>query len=57
MSPFGLIAYLDPGSGSLLLQAMLGGFAGFLVITRHLYRTIRFGKCPQSPVDGNQACP
>ena len=26
-------AYLDPGSGSMLLQALLGGFAGIAVIT------------------------
>ena len=27
-------AYLDPGSGSMLLQALLGGFAGIAVITK-----------------------
>ena len=27
-------AYLDPGSGSMLLQILLGGFAGIAVITK-----------------------
>ena len=27
-------AYLDPGSGSMLLQALLGGFAGIAVIAK-----------------------
>ena len=27
-------AYLDPGSGSMLLQVLLGGFAGIAVITK-----------------------
>jgi len=29
-----LEAYLDPGSGSMLLQVLLGGFAGIAVITK-----------------------
>jgi hypothetical protein len=26
-----ILAYLDPGSGSMILQAILGGFAGLMV--------------------------
>lgn len=26
-----ILAYLDPGSGSIILQALLGGVAGFVV--------------------------
>jgi hypothetical protein len=33
------IGYLDPGTGSMLLQALIGGFAGFFVFARYLWRT------------------
>ncbi len=36
------LAYLDPGSGSMLLQAIVGGSAGILVFARHLYRSWKF---------------
>ncbi len=38
-------AYLDPGSGSMMLQLMLGGVAGFVVIMRLLWKRflIRLG--------------
>ncbi len=36
------LAYLDPGAGSLLLQAIVGGSAGLLVFARHLWRSWRF---------------
>lgn len=29
-----ILAYLDPGTGSLILQAVLGGVAGILVAAR-----------------------
>lgn len=32
-------AYLDPGSGSLLLQALVGGSAGAIVFARYLWQT------------------
>ena len=32
-----LLAYFDPGPGSLLMQALLGGAAGFLVLARYLW--------------------
>ena len=36
------LAYLDPGAGSLLLQAIVGGTAGLMVFARHLWRSWRF---------------
>lgn len=49
-----VFAYLDPGAGSLLLQAFVGGFAGLLVLARHLYRTVRWGRSSRPAADGNQ---
>jgi hypothetical protein len=34
------LAYVDPGSGSLMLQAMLAGFAGVAVTVRLTWRRI-----------------
>jgi len=31
------VAYLDPGTGSLLLQALVGGFSGIVVLGRYLW--------------------
>ena len=36
MDSFSLLAYFDPGSGSLVLQAIVGGSAGMLVFCRYL---------------------
>jgi hypothetical protein len=35
MSP--LLAYFDPSAGSLLLQALVGGFGGILVVGRYIW--------------------
>lgn len=32
-----IFAYFDPGSGSLILQALVGGFSGFVVLGRYLW--------------------
>jgi hypothetical protein len=32
-----LLAYFDPSAGSLLLQAMVGGFGGLIVLGRYLW--------------------
>lgn len=32
-----VVAYLDPGSGSLILQALVGGFSGLVVLGRYLW--------------------
>lgn len=37
-----LLAYFDPGSGSLLLQAVVGGSAGLLVFARYVWDAIRY---------------
>lgn len=51
MSGFTLLAYFDPGPGSLLLQAIIGGSAGALVFGRYLFsqmvtriRSVRVGR-------------
>ncbi len=35
-----LLAYLDPGSGSMLLQLLVGGVAGFGVLLKVYGRTL-----------------
>jgi len=43
-----IIAYLDPGTGSVILQALVGGFSGLLVLGRYLW--IQFtGRKPVRP--------
>ena len=32
-----ILAYFDPSAGSLLLQALVGGFGGILVLGRYLW--------------------
>ncbi|MEZ6055406.1 MAG: hypothetical protein R3C01_01755 [Planctomycetaceae bacterium] len=41
ISDSSLLAYLDPGSGSLLLQALVGGGAGLMVFFRHMWQKWR----------------
>jgi len=41
MSSLSLLAYLDPGAGSLLLQALVAGGAGVSVFLRSLWRSYR----------------
>ena len=36
-----LIAYFDPSAGSLLLQALVGGFGGIVVLGRYLWMQLR----------------
>ncbi|HEY0982637.1 MULTISPECIES: hypothetical protein [unclassified Schlesneria] len=36
-----LIAYFDPSAGSLLLQALVGGFGGIAVVGRYLWMQVR----------------
>jgi hypothetical protein len=45
-------AYVDPTSGSIFLQLLLGGFAGLLVAVKLTYRRIleRFGRRSPEPV-------
>jgi len=39
-----IFAYLDPGTGSMLLQAIVGGSAGLMVLCRHLWRSFRHAR-------------
>ena len=43
-----VLAYLDPGSGSMILQTLLGGFAAILVsikmFGKRVFRTLMFWK-------------
>jgi hypothetical protein len=36
-----VLAYLDPGAGSLLLQSLIAGGAGLIVFFKHMWRTYR----------------
>jgi hypothetical protein len=36
-----LFAYFDPGAGSVLLQALVGGSAGFFVFAKYLLNSWR----------------
>jgi hypothetical protein len=40
LSPHPAHAYLDPGAGSVLLQILLGGVAGLLVMIRLWWRNL-----------------
>jgi hypothetical protein len=44
-------AYVDPGSGSMLMQLVLGGIFGALVMLRSGWQRIRewFGRRPDAP--------
>ncbi|MCA9061081.1 MAG: hypothetical protein KDA85_21360 [Planctomycetaceae bacterium] len=44
------LAYLDPGAGSLVLQAIVGGSAGAIVFLRHLWRTFRIHRADRLKV-------
>ena len=47
-------AYLDPGTGSMILQLLLGGIAGFLVIGKLYWQRIKsfFGAGDKKPANG-----
>ena len=49
IAPSAAFAYLDPGSGSMLLQLVLGGLAGLAVIAKLYWHRLLgfFGKHPQ----------
>jgi hypothetical protein len=36
-----MLAYLDPGAGSMILQALAGGVAGLVVFGRLYWRRVR----------------
>ena len=35
-----IVAYFDPGSGSLVLQAIVGGTAGLVVFAKYMWETM-----------------
>lgn len=46
-----LVAYLDPGNGSLILQALVGGFSGVIVLGRYLWNQFMARKpVPSAPL-------
>ena len=51
-----ILGYLDPGSGSLILQALLGGAAGLGVAARALRRRKKSpDEASATPTDGTQS--
>lgn len=50
-------AYLDPGSGSMFVQLLLGGVAGLFVLVKMYWRQLaaKFGRKPDE--DGQKAGP
>lgn len=47
-------AYLDPGTGSMILQILLGGIAGALTFGKFYWKTLKekFTRKKSSPVEG-----
>jgi len=41
-----LLAYLDPGTGSLLLQLLVGGVSGFAVFGRYIWTQVTTRSTP-----------
>jgi len=41
MMPHSILGYFDPGSGSILLQVIVGGFAGSALLFRYAWDRIR----------------
>ena len=52
-----IFGYLDPGSGSLLLQAVIGGATGLAVAVKALRHRYRFGQAMKAadPTTGEPA--
>jgi hypothetical protein len=51
------LAYLDPGTGSILLQMLLGGVAGGLVVARLYWARIKGWFSPGKPPSDNEQGP
>jgi hypothetical protein len=53
-----MLAYLDPGAGSMILQALAGGVAGLAVVGRlywgRLKRVFRLGRVDSDPDVSNR---
>lgn len=49
-----IVAYIDPGAGSLLIQLLIGGIAGLAALVKFRWNRIRaaFSKKPQEESNG-----
>jgi hypothetical protein len=49
-----ILAYIDPGAGSLLIQLLVGGLAGLAALLKFRWKQIRaaFPKKPQDEMSG-----
>jgi hypothetical protein len=56
-----LLGYFDPGSGSLILQVIVGGSAGLLVFAKYVWESVvskysRGGSLPGGTEDAESNC-
>jgi hypothetical protein len=49
-----ILAYIDPGAGSLLIQLLIGGLAGLAALVKFRWNRIRatFARKPQEETNG-----
>ena len=49
-----ILAYIDPGAGSLLIQLLIGGIAGLAALIKFRWKRIKtaFSKKPQDETNG-----
>ncbi len=52
-----MLAYFDPTAGSLLLQALVGGFGGIMVVGRYLWMQLRGHEQVQAVLSQSQEIP
>lgn len=50
-------AYFDPSAGSLLLQALVGGFGGIVVVGRYLWTQYLGNGAAQSALSSSREMP
>lgn len=48
-----LLGYFDPGSGSILLQILVGGSAGVIVFAKYLWQKVHGKFTPQSAAESS----
>lgn len=49
-----ILAYIDPGAGSLLIQLLIGGLAGLAALVKFRWNRVKavFSKKPQEETNG-----
>ena len=52
-----MLAYFDPTAGSLLLQALVGGFGGIMVVGRYLWMQLRSNEQTPAVLSQSQELP